>query len=841
MRAIFSNRRLLKFTIILIVCNLIITGFSLVNGPYYHMIKIALPISILLLLLCVFLFAKISNPIINGIISEEHYRSLFENNHVCMLVIHPFTQKIMDANPAACLFYGYDKKTLVSMKISEINALPPDELKQAIKKAQSTEQNHFYFKHKLSDGTLRDVEVTSGRIRFKGEELLYSIVYDITERIQFELKLNESEEKFKQLVWDMQVGVLLQGPQAEILLSNPKALELLGISEDQLLGKTSFDPDWNVIHEDGSPYPGPTHPVPQAIVNRRPVQDAVMGVYRPITDDRVWLLVDATPQLNTDGTVKQVVCTFINITERIQAQKALRESDKRYALTLDAVNDGFWDWNVQSGNAFFSPHYFSLLEYDNEEFPATYASWRLLVNPEDLVQVEEELQKSIENGYGFAIDLRMKLKSGKWRWFSTRGRVVEWGKDQKALRMVGTLSDITGRKQAELQLQERNEEIEKAKKHAEESDYLKTAFLQNMSHEIRTPMNAIMGFSDLLAEQYNNKPKLEEFSRIIHQRSADLLDLINEILDIAKIESGQLPVHPEECDLNSLFAELSLFFIENQKRLNKQHIELNIQSCDFPLVIITDKVKLKQIFINLIGNAFKFTENGKIEAGYRLDRNNKLLFFVSDTGIGIPADKQNYVFERFTQLNHETKRTIGGTGLGLSIVKGLVTLLGGEIWLESESGKGTAFYFTISYSIAEIQKQEPIKIQPDEYNFPGKTILIVEDDIYNAAYLKEILMNAGFKIMHTFYGREAIELSLSAPIDMVLMDINLPDMNGYEATRQIKQRRPGLKIIAQTAYAAPEDKQKAFDAGCNDYISKPLKRNLLLAMLGKQLNSAITT
>lgn len=389
------------------------------------------------------------------------------------------------------------------------------------------------------------------------------------------------------------------------------------------------------------------------------------------------------------------------------------------------------------------------------------------------------------------------------------------------------------------ELQNTKDELINAKEKAEESDHLKTAFLQNMSHEIRTPMNAIMGFSNLLVQNYNNKPKLEKFSEIINQRCEDLLDIINGILDIAKIESGQLPVNIEACNLNTLFAELTQFYREQQKRLGKQQIKFNLQAlCESSdRVIVTDKVKLKQIFINLISNAFKFTDTGTIEGGCKLDANQNLIFYVSDTGIGIPPDKQQMIFERFAQVEHGSNRLYGGTGLGLSIVKGLVGLLGGEISLESELEKGTTFYFSIPYKTSQIQLHEPLLLnEPEVFQFQNKTILVVEDDLYNTEYIKEILSNTGLNILYTVFGKEAIQIAASQNPDLVLMDIRLPDINGYEATRKIMQHNPNSKIIAQTAYAAHEDTKKATDAGCIDYISKPLKRGLLLSMINKHLS-----
>jgi len=277
-------------------------------------------------------------------------------------------------------------------------------------------------------------------------------------------------------------------------------------------------------------------------------------------------------------------------------------------------------------------------------------------------------------------------------------------------------------------------------------------------------------------------------------------------------------------------------------RIGKQHIKLSLdclwnQSC---LVFQTDKVKLKQILINLIGNAFKFTENGSIDCGCK-QADDELIFHVSDTGIGIPEDKHELTFERFTQLRQLENYTLGGTGLGLSIAKALTGLLGGKIWLESKPDGGTTFYFSIRSNKWQIVQSE-IKVTENiqDFHYSNKTIMIVEDDIYNARYLKEILTNKGFNVIIAKYGKKAIQIISSQIVDLVLMDIRLPDMNGYEATYFMKQAKPQLKIIAQTAYAAQEEKQKALVAGCIDYISKPTKRDLLLALISKHLSINVT-
>lgn len=383
-----------------------------------------------------------------------------------------------------------------------------------------------------------------------------------------------------------------------------------------------------------------------------------------------------------------------------------------------------------------------------------------------------------------------------------------------------------------------NEELLRAKERAEESDRLKTAFLQNMSHEIRTPMNAIMGFSELLSVNSNDKDKLEKFTGIISQRCNDLLEIINDILDIAKIESGQVTINMDEFSLRELFDELSVFFSEYQKRIRKDHLSFVVRTYGQCLnsYIISDKVKLKQIFINLINNAFKFTDSGRIEVGCRLADNETLEFYVSDTGIGIPADKQKVVFERFVQLKENSRMNLGGTGLGLSIVKGLLELLGGEIKLESEPGKGSTFTFSIPYKavLPEALDSDGLVV-PSHANMEGKLILIVEDDFFNLEYIKEILSNTGVHLIEAMNGAEAVEKALSNPVDAVLMDIRLPDMSGYDVVRKIKKQKPQLIIIAQTAYASTDERKKAEKAGCCNYISKPIKKDKLLAMVNNCL------
>ncbi|HCR90630.1 MAG TPA: hypothetical protein DIW50_09275 [Prolixibacteraceae bacterium] len=393
------------------------------------------------------------------------------------------------------------------------------------------------------------------------------------------------------------------------------------------------------------------------------------------------------------------------------------------------------------------------------------------------------------------------------------------------------ITDITEWKNAQ-------NELLLAKEKAEESDKLKTAFLQNMSHEIRTPMNAIMGFSEILPDSFDDKPQLEYYTGIISQRCTDLLGIIDEILDIARIESGHLSIHKEECNLNKWISEIDLFLREYQKRLKKEHILFSLK-CDFPedQIVIIDQGKIKQILINMVGNAFKFTEKGKIEIGCGIYGHNQLHFYFSDTGIGIPKEKQSFIFNRFAQADSMTSRLYGGTGLGLAIVKGLLDALHGSIHMESEPGKGTVFHFSVPFSKCQ-KKEKRLGLSdhiPTSEEHVRKKILIVEDDHYNFVYLKQLFRGTDHIIIHAENGKKALDQALNNDFDLVLMDIRLPDIDGYEITRKIKEQKPKLKIIAQTAYASENDKQNALNAGCDDYISKPIQNDLFMQKVNNLL------
>lgn len=381
----------------------------------------------------------------------------------------------------------------------------------------------------------------------------------------------------------------------------------------------------------------------------------------------------------------------------------------------------------------------------------------------------------------------------------------------------------------------------KEKIKAQQSDQLKTAFLANMSHEIRTPMNAILGFAQLL-ENDISKEKKETYLRVIYDNGHSLLRLIEDIIDVSKIEAGELEIFEEEVNMNLLLSEVLLTFKQELSKYPEKSIKMRKIDPEDGLVVKTDAARLKQILTNLMHNAIKYTESGEITIGYSVE-DEVMKFFVKDTGLGIRAEYLDEIFDRFRKIETDISKKIQpGTGIGLSISRHLAELLGGEMSVKSEFGIGSEFFFTIPYIPVRIDKQPKVELKHSErskhMDFSGKTILIAEDENANFFFLKKVLERAGAEVIRARDGREAVDLfSVHPEIDIILMDILMPEMNGYQATAIIKEQKPSIPIIAQTALAMEGDAKKVIEAGCNDYLSKPIRMNDLLEKMSVYLFS----
>jgi signal transduction histidine kinase len=419
-------------------------------------------------------------------------------------------------------------------------------------------------------------------------------------------------------------------------------------------------------------------------------------------------------------------------------------------------------------------------------------------------------------------------------------------------KIVAIIRDITDHLLAQKELEDKNrmllesnsmiksinKELIKAKEKAIESDKLKSAFLANMSHEIRTPMNAIIGFSNLLTKTGLPDKKKQNYLEIIQSSGCQLLNVINDIVDISKIEAGQLNINYKEFNVNKMLDVLFVQFdLELKKVKPEVTLKLSKDLTDIESNIISDEARLKQIFYNLLSNALKFTHNGSILFGYHVNIPNKIVFFCKDTGIGIASENLQIVFERFRQSHNFEQSNYGGTGLGLSICKGIIELMNGTIAAESEKGEGAHFWFELphhSNNNPTIENME--NKQKENFNWQNKTILIAEDEDFNYLFLQEVLSITNVKILRAKNGKEAIKTLNNIPeIDLILMDLKMPILNGFKATEEIKQTHKNIPIIAQTAYALSGDREKAIEAGCDEYISKPIEKEELIKLIAKFL------
>ncbi len=512
-----------------------------------------------------------------------------------------------------------------------------------------------------------------------------------------------------------------------------------------------------------------------------------------------------------------------------ETRNNLNQSEKKYRTIFENVQDVFYRTNAEGIVLEISPSVKYFSDFDKCEIIGNPVSM-LYYNPED----RENLINAITlNGELRDYELRLKTKSGDLRYASINARLV-LGHDGSLSHIDEAIRDITERKKLEL-------DLVRTKEKAEESDRLKSAFLANMSHEIRTPMNGILGFASLLKEPDLTGEEQQNYINIIEKSGNRMLNIINDIVDISKIESGTMVTKIEESNINE---QIDFIFNFYKPDAEAKGILMKI-SLLFPnkeATILTDREKLFAILTNLVRNAIKFTNKGSIELGYDLvpaeeaQSRQMVLFYVEDTGAGIPGNRQEAIFERFIQADIDDPMALQGAGLGLAIAKSYVEMLGGKIWVKSVEGYGSTFFFTLPYVKKEDNAEVIDNIQSSQSTdrVNNLKILLAEDDQVSQKLLSLILQKYCREILIVSSGTQAIEACQNHPdIDLILMDIQMPEMGGLECTKKIRQFNTEVAIIAQTAFGFSSDREKAISAGCNDYISKPVNGVILMDMINK--------
>ncbi len=580
--------------------------------------------------------------------------------------------------------------------------------------------------------------------------------------------------------------------------------------------------------------------------------------------DRRYFEISFNPIREENDVVCGVSLFWADITERLRAEEALRKSEERFELALRGAHDGLWDWNIETNEVYHSPRLKQIIGVPEHQ-PVGFEGFNRLIHPEDAERVRGEINAYLEKRtHSYESTYRIQHQDGHYIWVLVRG-IALWNEPDKPYRLVGTITDITAQKQAEADLRQAIAAAEQARIEAENANRAKSSFLANMSHELRTPLNGILGYAQILSRDKTLTEKQQEGIDII-QRSGDyLLILINDVLDLSKLEAGKTELYPTDFHFGQFIQGLTELF---QMRAQQKGISFIYKPLShLPVGIRADEKRLRQIFINLLGNAVKFTDKGGVtlkisivEEGERAKAEKakeekakgqgplpithyplsmtKIGFQVEDTGIGIAQSELDKIFIPFQQVSDINSQT-EGTGLGLSTTKKLVKMMGSELQVESTPGRGSAFWFTLDLpEVSDLVKSKQTA-QPVIMGFEGtqKTILVIDDNWENRSVLVNLLTPLGFEVIEASDGKEGLDKVREKRPDLVMTDLVMPVMDGFELARQIRKHYQFncLPIIAASTSVFEKDQQHSLEASCNDFIGKPIRPEVLLEKLRAHL------
>lgn len=522
------------------------------------------------------------------------------------------------------------------------------------------------------------------------------------------------------------------------------------------------------------------------------------------------------------------------IAQKVKGEKTLKRSEEKYRELVDNALTGIFISDLQGNILFANDALSAMLECGSVEELLTVKSRKFYKDKNDRNTLINLLQKT---GRVNEFETEFITKKGKTKQIILSATI-------EGNILSGMILDITDRKLANERLKKYQNELLRAKEKAEQSEKLKTAFLANMSNEILTPMNTLIGFSELLSDPDLQPEKLMNYTKQINLSGNYLINLIDNIIDIAKIESGEVKIHLSDCKVNQMLLDLYATYRREISETGKEQIHLILKraSKEKDFAMLSEPYRLKQIFSNLLGNAMKFTDSGTIEFGCSiledgdLKAGQTLQFFVKDTGKGIPEEKLNFLFDRFRHQDDSYIKQYDGAGLGLPLSEAYVKLLGGRMWCKSIVGKGSEFYFTLPYNPVEpeMPNEGVIVIPSDDINWENLTFLVAEDVESNFQYIESVLTKTKARLLWAKDGKEAIEkFRNNKNLHLVLMDLRMPVMSGYEAVAEIRKMDKDIPIIVQTAYAQIEDIQKIRETDCNDYLTKPIRKETLIKTISK--------
>lgn len=671
-------------------------------------------------------------------------------------------------------------------------------------------------------------------------ELMAQWIGTALEYHQSEASLHQSEARYRAVVEDQTELICRFLPDGTVLFVNEAYCRFFGVRLEEVIGK-SYEP---VIFEEDR------ETVARLVASMSLNNPVVMIENRVLVNGEVrW-----TQWINRmifDQQQKFVEFQSVgrDVTEIKRAEEILRQNEERWQLAIQGNNDGIWDHDLVTNYRFVSPRCVEMLGYSYDEISA-FDAWMDKVHPADVEVMRQAFQKHInQEAPHYSCEYRIRCKDGSYKWLLTRGKAL-WNQTGEAIRIVGSVTDISDRKQVE-------QELQQAKEAAEVANRAKSTFLANMSHELRTPLNAILGFTELLDMDPATTEDQREQLDIILRSGEHLLGLINDVLELSKIDAGRIVLNETQFDLHQLLDNLQVM-LSSQASCKRLQLYFD-RDPDLPQSVRADESKLRQILINLLGNAIKFTNEGRVTLRVQqIDQPENsftssssllpavlLRFEVEDTGLGIISTEIDQLFEPFVQTTAGQQQQ-QGTGLGLAISKRFVQLMGGQIAVSSTLGQGSTFRFQIPVGLVKPDEMTPtvnkrvIRLAPQQ---PVYRLLIVEDQPNSRDLAVKLLNKVGFTVYEAVNGEEAIALWQRWKPDLILMDMQMPILSGYEATQQIRALEAGhitsqaqpTVIIATTASAFEEQRLQILEAGCNDVIHKPYKVEELYAIVARYL------
>lgn len=761
--------------------------------------------------------------------SEQRYRQLIESAG-SIIMRWNMNGTIVFINDFGLKFFGYTREELVG---SNVRILLPEfdnsgnDMYQLIDKITSNPVKYIHSENEniLKDGKRVWVRWANRPVLDKNGTLIeiLSIGNDITPNKKIEEKLKTEHDILEAVVNNTGLGFLVTEPGGGVVLYNESLLRIHGLDQKTAnhINIKDYFRYFIFQYPDGRIIPIEEMPFPMAL-NGKFVRNLEMKFVRCKDMSSSIISINSIPVFGSDGFVKFIVFTMNDLTEIYERNEALNETRQRYESLFNNATMAIFHCKIitdENGN----PIDYEMIHVNNTFTELTGVSMQDVQGK----RITEIFPGIENNPFDFIGKLgRIALTGGELneefyfdelgKWFSIYAYSPKKGE------FTALLNEISERKNYEI-------ELKKAKDKAEENDRLKSVFLANMSHEIRTPMNGILGFADLLKQPDVSGESQKQYIEIIESSGKRMLSIINDLIDISRIEAGQIEIRKSSTEIYKVLDELIVFFMPEAVRSGIS-LSLNYELPGKDFAIQTDRVKLSQIITNLVKNALKFTgKGGMIEVGCRFNDDKSILFYVRDTGIGVRKELQDKIFERFRQGDIPAEQE--GVGLGLAISKAYVELMGGQAGLESEPGKGSIFYFTIPY---EGTSASPVRSGPKENpgrmdSISSKKVLVVEDDEMSYRLINEILHKSNVGIIRAENGLEAVEIIKKDPgIDLVIMDLKLPVMDGIEATTEIKKIHPEIPVIIQSAYAGQEEIDRSFKAGSDDYMTKPINSENLL-------------